>query len=232
MRKIYKIATIIGMIAIISLAWTPYLLGKNVTKNYVNNIGSDNTGYVTKDVYFSNTQSSNKIAVITGIHPREKIAIDPMKAAIKNYALNNNIEITDYDIHVLEDPEDFTVGRFNGEELAAHYIVPDIKKSDYMMVIIIHAHEQGYGEGFYIATPYMDNKSVEMAQNIPNMIPSFRYYKSNQTTIKSSSAIKVSDPIAESGTPTFVYEIPEESTVENATDMTNILLDAFRKEIT
>ncbi|MGZ7209209.1 MAG: hypothetical protein ACXVHV_04975, partial [Methanobacterium sp.] len=156
----------------------------------------------------------NKIAIITGIHPREKIAIEPMKTAVRNYALTHNVEVTDYDIHVLDNPDNYTIGRANGEDLAAQYIVPDIKNSDYKLVIILHAHQVGYGQGFFIATPYMDNKSVEMAQSIPNTISSFKYYKSNQTGSKTSSAIKVSIPIAENGCPTFVYEIQNKAVLK------------------
>ncbi len=119
------------------------------------------------------------------------------------------------------------MGRNNGEELAAQYIVPDIKKSDYKLVIIFHAHQQGYGDGFYIATPSMDNKSVELAKNVKKTLPSFNYYPASKNKhYKATSVIRVSDPIANEGYPTFVYEIPEQNTTENATEMTNKLLDS------
>ncbi len=155
-----------------------------------------------------------------------------MESVIRNYALTHDVEITDYSIHVLDNPENFTVGRNNGEELAAEYIVPDIKKSDYQLVIIFHAHQEGYGDGFYIATPSMDNKSVELAQNVRKALPSFRYYKSPKKPLyKATSVTRVSDPIATEGHPTFVYEIPEQSTVQNASEMTNKLIGACSKSL-
>ncbi|MGZ7109495.1 MAG: hypothetical protein ACXVHW_11035, partial [Methanobacterium sp.] len=199
------------IIAVIGIAGVSNLMDSK-TSNAT--IGSDSKGYVIKDVFASNGQHLNKIAIITGIHPREKIAIEPMKTAVRNYALTHNVEVTDYDIHVLDNPDNYTIGRANGEDLAAQYIVPDIKNSDYKLVIILHAHQVGYGQGFFIATPYMDNKSVEMAQSIPNTISSFKYYKSNQTGSKTSSAIKVSIPIAENGCPTFVYEIQNKAVLK------------------
>ncbi|OEC84972.1 MULTISPECIES: hypothetical protein [Methanobacterium] len=65
-----------------------------------------------------------------------------MESLIKNYASTHDIEITDYSIHVLDQPENFTARQNNGEELAAQYIVPNVKKSDYKLVIIFHAHQQ------------------------------------------------------------------------------------------
>ncbi|MGZ7068454.1 MAG: hypothetical protein ACXVHS_05155 [Methanobacterium sp.] len=211
MKMKFLIIIIIGIIAVIGIAGVSNLMDSK-TSNAT--IGSDSKGYVIKDVFASNGQHLNKIAIITGIHPREKIAIEPMKTAVRNYALTHNVEVTDYDIHVLDNPDNYTIGRANGEDLAAQYIVPDIKNSDYKLVIILHAHQVGYGQGFFIATPYMDNKSVEMAQSIPNTISSFKYYKSNQTGSKTSSAIKVSIPIAENGCPTFVYEIQNKAVLK------------------
>ena len=39
-------------------------------------------------------------------------------------------------------------------------------KSDPDLVIIGHDHEPGYGEGYYIATPTMDNASVDLAEEV------------------------------------------------------------------
>ena len=222
----YKLVVVIICFGIIGITGTIYTLN-NINSPNSTVIGSDNRGYVTKEVYASNEPNQPKIAVITGIHPREKIAISPVEALIKNYALTHSVEVTDYSIHVLDCPENFTVGRNNGEELAAHYIVPDIKKSEYKLVIIFHAHQQGYGDGFYIATPSMDNKSVALAQNVKKTLPSFRNYQSSKNNMyKATSVTRVSDPIANEGFPTFIYEIPEQNTTENASEMTSKLLDS------
>lgn len=222
----YKLVVVIICFGIIGITGTIYTLN-NINNPNSTVIGSDNRGYVIKYIYTSNEPNQTKIAVITGIHPREKIAISPVEALIKNYALTHSVEVTDYSIHVLDRPENFTVGRNNGEELAAQYIVPDIKKSEYKLVIIFHAHQQGYGDGFYIATPSMDNKSVALAQNVKKTLPSFRYYQSSKNNMyKATSVTRVSDPIANEGFPTFVYEIPEQNTTENASEMTSKLLDS------
>ncbi len=227
----YKLLVFIICFSIIGIAGALYVL-TSINNSNSAVIGSDNKGYVTKEVYAPNRPNQPKIAVITGIHPREKIAISPMEALIRDYASTHDVEITDYSIHVLDQPENFTVGRNNGEGLAAQYIVPDIKKSDYKLVIIFHAHQQGYGNGFYIATPSMDNKSVALAKNVKKMLPSFSYYQSPKNNpYKATSVIRVSDPIANEGYPIFVYEVPEQNTTENATEMTSKLLDSCLNNI-
>ncbi|MBM4240829.1 MAG: hypothetical protein FJ150_04100 [Euryarchaeota archaeon] len=188
-------------------------------------LGSDKRGYVTKDVY-SHYFPTKKIAVVTGIHPREEISIGLVRDVIKIYALLHNVEITNYHIVVEDRPEDYDIGRRNGEELASNYILPDVKKSDYDLVIICHAHEPGYGEGFFIATPQMDARSVNLAEAVQQSLPDFNYYQSSRRPrARSSSAILFSNPLASAGYPTFVYEIPEWSGYWEAFIMTYRLVD-------
>lgn len=173
-------------------------------------IGSDDNGKVTKKVYSHYGSNGTKIAVVTGMHPREDLSKNIIPSVIKFYALTHNVELVNYEVTVSKNPDDFTLGRNNGESLVAQYIIPDIKKSDYGLVIISHDHEQGYGEGYYIATPSMDSKSVTLAEKILKFIPYFNYYKRNtEKKAQSSSITKVDNPITQSGTPVFVYEIPE-----------------------
>jgi hypothetical protein len=173
-------------------------------------IGSDNKGYVTKDVYSHYGQSNTKIAIITGMHPRETVSSTIVPYVIKLYALTHNVEITNYQVNVQDHPTDFTVGRSNGQELVAQYITPDIQKSDYGLVIICHDHEKGYGEGFYIATPTMDSKSVNLGNAVYALLPDFNYYqRSTEDKAQSSSINQVDYPIAATGVGVFVYEIPE-----------------------
>ena len=64
----------------------------------------------------------------------------------------------------------------------------------------------------------MDDKSVDISQKIANS-SDFNYFPRNVSKpVEASSAILVSNPIAESGYPTFVYEIPENITEQTSTD--------------
>ncbi len=173
-------------------------------------LGTNNVGYVTKDIYNHYGSTGPKMAVITGMHPREKLSTAVVPEVIKLYALTHNVEIVNYQVTVTDSPEVFSKSRFNGESLVAQYVIPDIKKSNYDLVIICHDHEVGYGDGYYIATPSMDSKSIVLASGVHNILKDFNYYQRDTSKrTQSSSIIKVDNPIAYSGTPVFVYEMPE-----------------------
>lgn len=190
-------------------------------------VGYDSRGYVTKDVYSHYGSSETKIAVITGMHPREDLSKSIVPEVIKFYALTNKVEIVNYQVTVTNGPESFTTGRNNGEELVAQYAIPDIEKSNYNLVLICHDHEQGYGEGYYIATPSMDAKSVTLAGAVHQLLPDFNYYqRSTEKKAQSSSIIRVDNPITATGTPVFVYEMPEWVSSIEAFINTNKLINA------
>ncbi len=144
------------------------------------------------------------------MHPREISAKNVVPDVVKTYAATHNVEIVNYQVKVTLDPQNFAAGRANGQDLVAQYVIPDIKNSDYSMVIIVHNHEQGYGSGYYIATPSMDAKSVALGQSVHKLLPDFNYYTRNtDQTPEGSSITQIDDPIVATGTPVFVYEIPE-----------------------
>jgi hypothetical protein len=190
-------------------------------------LGSNSKGSVTKLVYSHPGLSTPKIAIITGMHPREISAKNVVPDVIKSYANTHNIAIVNYKINVTQDPQDFAVGRANGQDLVAQYVIPDIEKSNYSMVIIVHNHEQGYGDGYYIATPSMDGKSVDLAQSVSNLLPDFNYYTRNiAQTPEETSINQIDNPIVATGTPVFVYEIPELLGNSDVTKNSNRLIDA------
>jgi hypothetical protein len=201
-----------GKILIITLSILILISGVFIWANLSDHstVGSDSRGYVTKDVYSHYSQSNKKIAVITGMHPREDLSTKILPYVIKLYAVTHNVEIVNYQVTVTENPQDFTEGRSNGEGLVAQYLISDIAKSNYNLVIICHDHEQGYGEGYYIATPTMDSKSITRAEAVHKILTDFNYYqRSTSEPAKSTSITKVDTPITAGGTPVFVYEMPE-----------------------
>ncbi len=158
---------------------------------------------------YGNPNATNCIALITGIHPRETLSIDPEINAAKQFA-NDNVKIIHYKVTVTQDADDYSQGRANGESLVHDYVNPNVTSSDADAVIISHSHIPEYGEGFYVATPEMDDASVKIAQNIEDS-SDFNYYPvTGGETYKSTSAVLVSKPIAQAGYPTFVYEVPED----------------------
>ena len=167
-------------------------------------IADTNIGTVEVGIY-GNPNATNCIALITGIHPRETLAIDPEINAAKQFA-GDNVKIIHYKVTVTQDAQDYSQGRANGESLVHDYVNPNVTASDADAVVISHSHIPEYGEGFYVATPAMDDASVRIAQNIEDS-SDFNYYPvTGGETYKSTSAVLVSKPIANAGYPTFVYE--------------------------
>ncbi len=198
-------------------------------KNTTGIIGENDLGTVEKYIY-GNPNATKTIALITGIHPREKLAINPEIKAAKEFANETDeVKILHYQVNVTKDPKNYKKGRANGESLVHDFVNPDVTHSDANCVIISHSHVEWYGEGFYLATPEMDKASVKIAKKI-NKTSDFGYYpRTGNETYKSTSAVLVSKPIAQAGYPTFVYEIPENITKQNSTDMTKELFNLMVK---
>ncbi len=196
-------------------------------KNYndINYTTIADTGIGTVEKGISGNASADvSIALITGIHPREKLSIDPEIEAAKEYG-NDNVKIISYKVTVTQNPEDYEQGRANGESLVHEYVNPDVTSSDADAVIISHSHNPDYGDWFYVATPEMDDASVDIAKKI-NETSDFNYYPvTGNETYKSTSAVLVSKPIAQAGYPTFVYEAPEDVSERTVTDKTKELFD-------
>ncbi len=226
-----KTLVIMGICAIIIVIMAGSLNTASSTKHTL--LGSDSHGYATKIVYSPSGIPTKKIAIITGMHPREISAKVVVPEVIKDYAESKNVEIVNYQVNVTADPDDFAIGRHNGEGLVAKYIIPDIKKSNYDLVIICHNHKKGYGnDSYYIATPTMDSKSITLGESVHNLLPVFNYYQRNVDEKAQSTSINgVDAPIANTGTPVFVYEIPEWLGNSDVYDNTNRLINACFESI-
>ena len=190
-----------------------------------------NTSIGTVEVGIAGNESAEtSIALITGIHPRETLSIEPEIQAAKEYG-NDDVKIINYKVTVTQNPQDYEKGRANGESLVHDYVNPSIMKSDVDAVIISHSHIPEYGEGFYLATPEMDDASVNIASSIRDS-SDFNYYPVTGTeTYKSTSAVLVSKPIAQAGYPTFVYEIPEDISEWTSTEKTKELFRLISENI-
>lgn len=220
------------IVIILVIGGTVYLEANSNKQTNETTLGSDSNGYVTKEVYSHPGATGPKIAIITGMHPREISAKTVVPEVIKDYVRTHDVTIVNYQINVTDDPMDFAIGRHNGEGLVNKYALPDIAKSNYSIVIICHDHEKGYGaDGYYIATS-MDNKSVTLAEAIHKLMPDFTYYKRNTAHESTTTSINtVNNPISETGTPSLVYEAPEWLNDSNVYTNTNRLLDSVFKVI-
>lgn len=197
---------IISLIIIIAAILGFFILTEGISEL----IGENSLGTVTKVTYPHSDDTTVKIAVVSGMHSREKLHKFILPLVCRAFAFSHgDVEVINYQVQVTDSPDDFDRGRANGESLVHDYVVSDVANANPDLVIIGHDHEPGYGEGYYIATPTMDNASVDLAEEVTGDI-GFNYYKRNKTRpSKSTSIKKVDTPLVETGTLVFVYEIPE-----------------------
>ena len=223
-----KVKIILILIILIAISFIIFNEDYQLEHAHYKTIGNTSIGTVEKVVY-GNANSDKCIALITGIHPRETLAIIPEIISAQQYAKDHDVKIIHYKVTVTKDPTDYAKGRANGEKLVHDFVNPDVTSSDADCVIISHSHIESYGQGFYVATPNMDKDSVSIASKI-NKTSDFNYYpKTGNESYKSTSAVLVSNPIAQAGYPTFVYEIPEDITEEDSTRKTMELFDLMVK---
>lgn len=153
-------------------------------------VGENSLGSVIKVNYTHSDDATLKIAVVSGMHSREKLHKFILPLVCRAFAFSHGyVEVINYQVKVTDSPEDFNKGRANGESLVHDYVVSDVAKWDPDLVIIGHDHEPGYGEGYYIATPTMDDASVDLAEEVTGDI-GFNYYKRNKTRPSKSTSIK------------------------------------------
>ena len=230
-RLSYGFYVMVVLILFISLAAAtsfPKLFTSTNNSTNTIQIGFNSYGYVDKYVYTgseSSNMSGKKIAIITGIHPREKLSKTVWTDLLKNYTVHKGFQIVQYDINVVDNPNDFSVGRTNGELLASTFILPEMLKYQYDLIIVCHDHEPGYGEGFFIATPRMDAKSVNFAESLTQKLKTFNYYKNNHNSNEGSSNIHFTNYLVQNGYRTVVYEMPGLSSYNDAQNMTKSLID-------
>ena len=83
-----------------------------------------NTSIGTVEVGVSgNENASTCIALITGIHPRETLSIEPEIEAARQFG-NDDVKIINYKVTVTQDAQDYEKGRANGESLVHDYVNP------------------------------------------------------------------------------------------------------------
>jgi hypothetical protein len=227
MKRTTKLILIIGILLVIGGIF--YFETHQYNEITYTTLGNTSIGTVEFGIS-GNENATNCIALITGIHPRETLSIEPEIQAAKEFG-NDDVKILHYKVTVTQNAQDYEQGRANGESLVHDYVNPHVTSSDADAVIISHSHNPNYGQGFYLATPQMDDASVNIAKKISES-SDFNYYPvTGNETYKSTSAVLVSKPIAQAGYPTFVYEIPEDIWEMTSTEKTKELFGLIAENI-
>ena len=170
-------------------------------------LGTNDLGTVSLEGPYGNTNSSDKIAFIIGVHPLESNSHISLLNTIRNNDKNLNKYYYIYIINVTKDKNDFSKGRMNGQLLAKDYVVPDIKNRNYTFVVDIHSHQGVYVEKNFIIAPLNDPRSTEIGLNIIEDIEEIKLLKYIPADDgEPTSPEYVSIPILKNGTSNIIYE--------------------------
>ena len=114
MRKL-KRNTKIGLIVVLAIVIGSIVIFETVHYNNIEYTTLGNTSIGTVEVGISGNENATKaIALITGIHPRETLSIEPEIEAARQFG-NDDVKIIHYKVTVTENPENYAEGRANGK---------------------------------------------------------------------------------------------------------------------
>ena len=176
----------------------------NQSLNSNHYLGNTTYGWVEKG-YYGNQSSKKTIALIVGVHPLE----NGIHTAVTKNVATKSPKLTKkyvlYKVHVTKDADDYSKGRMNGQLLAQKFIVPDIGKAKPMLAM--DNHENHYLQSGYAYSRFLypiSNTTVTKTyiNKIIKKMPFLRSYIPPNHT----SPQYVTEPIANKGIPTIIYE--------------------------
>lgn len=181
----------------------PDNISYSLTEPEIKLLGTTSYGSVSRMGPYGNTKSPIKIAYITGVHPLEYKSHQAIIKTILEHDKSFKYSYYIYTINVTEDAEIYNKGRMNGQLLANKYVVADIKKENFDLVIDVHSNKGGWEKTWFIFSPIKGDYSETIAQNIKNNISWLTYYNPPNPT----SPEYVTIPLIKSGIPAIIYEI-------------------------
>lgn len=154
---------------------------------------------------FGDENSQIKIAFLIGMHPLESKS---HRALFDKLTSKSDLKYCYYlyNIDVADDSSQ-TEGRLEGQKLAFEFVKDDIIDKKYDLFIDIHSNRGGDGPGGYKITNFMfapgfDEKSSKFMNEILDAIDEIVYYEPEFRT----SPPFITEPTANAGIPTLVYE--------------------------
>ncbi|MBP2045417.1 hypothetical protein [Methanobacterium aggregans] len=167
-------------------------------------IGKTSYGWVEKQTY-GNPSSTNTIAIIVGVHPREHGFHDAMVSALKTQTASSNKKYLLYRIHVTKTPMNYYKGRMYGQLLGNKFVVPDVKRSHPNVVFDIH--EDAWKSSGYKYPRFLDPVSkTAKTYNYINRVKAKMSFLKVYVPPSGTSPKYVTKPIASKGIPTIIYE--------------------------
>ncbi|MCL2312664.1 MAG: adhesin, partial [Firmicutes bacterium] len=187
-------------------------------------LGSNKKGTVKIIGPIGNENSNRKIAYIIGVHPLESTVHNSLYNSLISKSDSLNYCYYIYKIDVTDNPNNYDIGRLNGQLLANEFVVPDATSKQYDLVVDVHSNQGmkggNYEETNFIFAPLNDINSKIFADEIISKIPPLVYYYPKSQ----SSPNYVTIPIMESGTPTIIYETYMYESIEITENYINKLI--------
>jgi hypothetical protein len=193
---------------------------------YTTVLGSEAYGNVVKEGPYGNASSTVKVAYIVGVHPLEDSAHEAALKAIKTNSKSLKYCYYIYRVNVTQDAEYYVAGRMNGQILASDYVVPDIEKDNFQLVIDVHSNRGPpdlYDESWFLNVPFESEKTLKLSDEIMAKIPGLTYYDPPEPT----SPYFITIPLLKEGIPTIIYEEYVYDTPENKEEHAKKLLLAI-----
>ena len=168
-------------------------------------LGRNDLGSVHLHGPFGDKDSKVKIAYVIGMHPLESKSHRALFEKLTSKTDLRNCYYL-YNINVNDDSSE-TEGRLEGQLLAQEFIRDDIIRKEYNLFLDIHSNRGPDGPGDYqitnfIFAPGFDDKSSEYMNLIIDNMDEIVYYAPEFR----SSPPYITEPTAEAGIPTLVYE--------------------------
>lgn len=168
-------------------------------------LGENELGCVHIHGPFGNINSKVKIAYLIGLHPLESKS---HRALFDKLTSKEDFNYCYYLYNInVKDKDSETEGRLEGQLLAREFVAPHIISEKYDLFLDIHSNRGSRGPGEYEITnfvfaPGFDEKSEKYMNIIIDSIDEVVYYAPEFR----SSPPYITEPTANAGIPTLVYE--------------------------
>ncbi|MBQ2352911.1 MAG: adhesin [Methanobrevibacter sp.] len=168
-------------------------------------LGENELGCVHIHGPFGNADSDVKIAYLIGLHPLESKS---HRALFENLISKEDLNYCYYLYNInVRDKNSETEGRLEGQLLAKEFVAPHIIDEKYDLFLDIHSNRGPKGPGDYKITnfvfaPGFDEKSEKFMNIILDSFDEISYYAPEFR----SSPPYITEPTANAGIPTIVYE--------------------------
>ncbi|WP_407394015.1 adhesin [Methanobrevibacter sp.] len=186
-------------------------------------IGENELGSVHLHGPFGDEESEVKIAYLIGMHPLESKS---HRALFEKLRSKSDLKYCYYlyNINVL-DKTSQSEGRDEGQLLAREFVRDDIINKEFDLFLDIHSNRGSHGPGDYQITnfvfaPGFDDESSKFMNEIIDSIDGVVYYAPEFR----SSPPFITEPTAEAGIPTIVYECYSYEEMELTLDLVEKLV--------